>query len=652
MRGHRLRLLLVLALLACGTVAPTPAAAEISVAGSLRLMDQTTWVDGSGPFHLAVHVSTEAPVERMDLVVTVYTALGNRSSFSQSLDDKIIGSPIILERRSLADVLRADGTASIDLPVQDPTQRRYYLKDDGVYPVRVDLRDAESGATVDRFVTHLIDERTGSNTLKLNVTSLLPVAAAAGGDETDTLAAPDDGAPFRTVAAALSVYPGAAATALPSGESVERLGDVNASSEAKGARDALASSTSGRRLPTTTWVGVGSPMFQGDLAHELSEQLDRASTALSPHFGAPDPKTFSATTNLDATALSTLRSRGFERVVLPEGSFASTQKDTTLVRPFSVTIGKNRSALTALQTDGALSDHFDDPGGPALGAHRLLADLAVIWNDHPSTARVAVVEPRAGWTADPTFLQTYLSGLVSSPMLQGASLDQAFAIPAEPSGRGTLTRTGTTTSKLELAAFPTARTIEARHRLDGFSSMVLPSNPVLGDLQRRLLLAEAAGASSDQRNDALTTFGARLDAQLAGIHMPPERAVRLTARGGEVPVSIQNDNGYEVHVKLRVVSDKLSFPAGNARDVEVSRDQITLPFAIEARTSGAFPAIARVESPDGTLLLAQSKITIHSTATSGVGVGLSIGAGVVLAVWWMRSILAARRKKAGIPPTP
>jgi hypothetical protein len=58
----------------------------------------------------------------------------------------------------------------------------------------------------------------------------------------------------------------------------------------------------------------------------------------------------------------------------------------------------------------------------------------------------------------------------------------------------------------------------------------------------------------------------------------------------------------------------------------------------------------RVTSPDGALLLDRSTFDVRSTAISGVGLVLSVGAGLFLAVWWARNWRKSRRTTGGAPP--
>ena len=72
----------------------------------------------------------------------------------------------------------------------------------------------------------------------------------------------------------------------------------------------------------------------------------------------------------------------------------------------------------------------------------------------------------------------------------------------------------------------------------------------------------------------------------------------------------------------------------------------TQAIPVKARTSGAFQLTVRLRSPDGQLSLGATRFTVTSTVASGVGLLLSIGAGLFLALWWgshWRTVRRARR---------
>ena len=48
------------------------------------------------------------------------------------------------------------------------------------------------------------------------------------------------------------------------------------------------------------------------------------------------------------------------------------------------------------------------------------------------------------------------------------------------------------------------------------------------------------------------------------------------------------------------------------------------------------PLTITTRTPDGQVILTTTRYTVRSTAVSGVGIVLSVGAGLFLAAWWGR----------------
>jgi hypothetical protein len=69
----------------------------------------------------------------------------------------------------------------------------------------------------------------------------------------------------------------------------------------------------------------------------------------------------------------------------------------------------------------------------------------------------------------------------------------------------------------------------------------------------------------------------------------------------------------------------------------------TLELSVEARASGAFPVDVRVSSPDDVITLSEARVTVRSTAVSGLGIVLSVLAALFLLIWWARHFRSVRR---------
>ena len=137
-----------------------------------------------------------------------------------------------------------------------------------------------------------------------------------------------------------------------------------------------------------------------------------------------------------------------------------------------------------------------------------------------------------------------------------------------------------------------------------------------------------------------------MDATVDAIDAPEDQTVTLTARDGTIPLRVVNGNSFPVAVLIQLESDRLEFPDGDQIEVSLPPGETSLDIRVETRASGAFPLDAVVTSPDGVLEVTDTEYRVRSTALSGVGVVISIGAGLILLVWWLRHFRNLRRNRA------
>jgi hypothetical protein len=216
-----------------------------------------------------------------------------------------------------------------------------------------------------------------------------------------------------------------------------------------------------------------------------------------------------------------------------------------------------------------------------------------------------------------------------------------------------LLRTTTTVGAAPLGAdIPASAMRAGRRRLDSFGSALEEDNPVYGRLER-VLLTTASTDFIDLRSRQLQVdlLNRLIEGQLRLIQLPTSRTITLTARTGRLPITILSLADYPMRIVLRVDSDKLSFPGisttGSAVQMrEIRRGNNPVDFTVRARTAGAFPLHIELSSPDARLVLASTTFTVQSTALSGVGLVLSIGAALFLAVWWGRQAWRTRRRRS------
>ena len=115
---------------------------------------------------------------------------------------------------------------------------------------------------------------------------------------------------------------------------------------------------------------------------------------------------------------------------------SAADSSVTPAQPFELASRQIRRPVV-VAADGGLAAHMVDTPDPVLAAHQLLADLAVLYNDHPGRQRAVVAMPPRSWRPDEAFLTTALDGMASSPVVAPMTVDDVFGtIPIATTGGG------------------------------------------------------------------------------------------------------------------------------------------------------------------------------------------------------------------------
>jgi hypothetical protein len=83
--------------------------------------------------------------------------------------------------------------------------------------------------------------------------------------------------------------------------------------------------------------------------------------------------------------------------------------------------------------------------------------------------------------------------------------------------------------------------------------------------------------------------------------------------------------------------------------VTLATSSTRIELRVRALASGDSPLDVTLATPDMRFELGHTRITIRSTAFSGVGIILSVGALLFLVLWWGRHIITDRRRKRRPP---
>ena len=363
--------------------------------------------------------------------------------------------------------------------------------------------------------------------------------------------------------------------------------------------------------------------------------------------------TWLATSSLGTAFARALGPLDATRVVLPDTDLASASGRTpTLGQPFDLELGHNRSVLAAA-SDGELATHFAPSAAkdPALAATQLLADLALVHYEAPSpnnAPRGLVAVPPADWVPNPTFDDTLLAGLENNPNVAPVTLATLFAeVPVGGNGWPADRVLATSGPGPVMGPGLAHRVAAARLRLTAFAGAVSGAQAIVNGLDDRLLAAQSLALRPAGQAHGVAAFERSLSDQLSLISLATERTVTLTSRTATIPVTILSAAHYTVQGTLTLASDKLVFPPPGPTRLHVVIDHPTnaVRFQVVARTSGDLPLSVTFVSPNRGLVLAHGELTVRSTATSIVGVVLTLAAAAVLLGWWARTWRARRRAR-------
>jgi hypothetical protein len=189
-----------------------------------------------------------------------------------------------------------------------------------------------------------------------------------------------------------------------------------------------------------------------------------------------------------------------------------------------------------------------------------------------------------------------------------------------------------------------------RADLAGARADVASYRSVFGDdelaagVDELVLTAAAESFDGSERDALLRGAVAELRTALSGIHGPPRQRVTLTAREGQVQLVLTNETGRTARVALLLRGDRLEFPdhPDGRVPVTLEGDTTRVDLDLRARSSGDAPLDLRIVTPDGRIELGRSRVTVRTTAVSGVGVVLMVAAALFLVAWWTRTILRER----------
>ncbi len=640
---------------------------------SVDLTSESDWVGAHSRMHLSFRVSSSLPTTDLGVKLTLYSRLTSRYAFDASETGKEPSSEIVLSATPIIPIPLLLRTTAPNAPasvsvrvVTAPTARSTKLASpvlaldcqpgtcDGVYPLSVVVVDRSTDKPLASFTTDVIYLTGTAGTYPLNVAFVFSVGTglglSPGGRSMVSLrriVALDDF--VRAVAAqsatamTVNAYSQIFLALQRSSETLAKttLAGMRAlveSGEASGTLEMLDAPFTEVSAAQLAHAGLGRDLVrQIATGHAIAHRLVGASELGSP---------FLAASNLDKSGLSTLRSAGVTRLVVPEGN-VSPQQVTTPTAPFTLQSGSSRArAPVAFVADAGLAAQLRSSPNPVLSAHNFLAELAQTFFEEPfSTGPRGVVVAPLLLPSSPRLVSTVLAGLRSSPILHPTTLEGLYA--SVPVGSNAAPSSASLTAAHGFGGHLGQQIGSARSELTDLQSVIPADAAVLSRARDAILLAETNAIANSEQSRYLGAPNVQFATVRDSLALTGTRTVTIGQHEARIPVTFNSSFPSVIHAELRLSSGAFALaPDEISQPIVLARNNTEHEVTVTTRTSGVSTLNVELVSPVGKVVLLQSGITIRSTAFSIVAVIISAVALFVLLAWWVRTMLRRRRRHA------
>ena len=642
----RARTWLVVAIVALTLVWPTASSAQ-TARPELRLAGQTPAIEVDADLTVRVQ-SVSAPADAQ-LRITAYARTRTRSGFQQTLQGRNLGrtiSPPVVVPAS------PDGTGIATVVIHTAAGAEapaMTFTEEGVFPLTIELLGAAS-TVLARLQTYVIRLSPAINdTVPLDVAVIVPIGGPPSlQPDGSVVVEPALRTRLLERTGVLAGFPGVPFTLAPRPETLESFSATGDTAPVR----AVQSAAQGRQVTARSFVDVDlSSWLQRGLDDELDRQLRTGTDVLTSAVAAPSSATWVANDPLTTDALRWLKGRGVRNVVVPDVGLSGLDGrrfPATLTQPFQI---EGVDGVTVAVTDPALRGHLRTGYEPLVKANHLLADLAILYFDQPKTLRVAVLDLPDD--VEGATLAGILSGVQGVRVLRATTLDTAFSTVPVAGARGEADgRANPLVRKLDVSTTSSLGSLPDRLRsaeadIDTYRGVLSAQDARWVPLQRRVLAAGSSSLDDTRRRAYLDAVAQSVRDELAKVEAPNRQSITFTARDGVVSYVVRNRAGYPITAVVRFQGTKVEFPdhADGVITTTLTTDTTRVELNVRTLTSGDSPMEITVATPDGRIVLARTRVTIRSTAFSGVGIVLSVGAGAFLVMWWGRTIIQSRRAR-------
>ena len=641
--------LAIAALPASAAAAPQQAHAEVRSPG-LSVINQNLEVAPNGSFSVYLRVAN-APADS-DIAVDIYNPITDAADLAASTTE----SPAHLRANfvpfQLADQAMASQQTGFTISLFTRGEPRppgsgawgYRLDQPGVYPVRVRLRDTD-GNELAAIVTYLVRTPADVSTVSPARVALLATVTQPPVPHKGRTSTPVSSTYTDALSAVLGKFrshPDVPASFAVTPDTTSRL------KASEGGTNALASLRTEANRPTRDLLGAPyvdidpARLVNASLTDEVVRQADLGQRTLTKAMDQPGSNTWVLDHHVDVASIEALHNVGVAHLILPSTALVGSGSAQPVLLPTAT--GLNAVASSVFDLRGPA------PDDATLAAYQLLGRLAAVGSITPNGAGLVVrLDPA---TVDQRELTTVLNTLAApATYLEPTTVTRLFQeVPT------------TTTPVATLAPANTSSLGDYPDELRATNAMVASYGSMLPDptVAVRTFETSVAISADDRLRNAtrlaiLGNVQTQVQRRMQAISLPARDRVTLGARDARFPLPISSSSSEPLKVVITLeASDRLAFRHDRIETV-LRGERTTVQIPVRTRATGDTPLRITIRTPDGQVILAESQYTIRSTAVSGVGLLLTIGAGGFLALWWGRHWYRTRRDRdaaAAEPPPP
>jgi Family of unknown function (DUF6049) len=621
------------------TAGGATAAAARQAAPALELVGQPAFVHRGEPYTVDVDVTGAPTGATLDMVV--HELLQSRQQFRTTLEGELGDVEHRVEQQP---VTGAAGAASIGFTVGGSGTD---LPSRGVYPVEVRLRDAggEPIATTVTYLSYLPDDT--PEFLPLDVAVLVDIAGPPALQPSGAYE-PEAGTVDRVRERVQLAHDtaGVPLTLAPRPETVEAL--ANRSIPEAALVEQLAEAAAGMPVLARPFVDVDLGALQrSDLLSEANQQADGGANVVRSRLAVePTPGIWLSGPTFGAESSQVAVDLGINRAIVPPTAVDRGEgDDDEFDPPPTAPVQLGDGGPLTMVTDTALADHLTNGDG-MVDAHRFIAELTSAWIEAPADHRGVVVHLPADAEIDPAVLAVALRALGDGQAVRAVPVEQIFDVPAPENGPATVSPTPVTSGPDLDGIAPTVRAV--RSSISGVGAL-LDDPATAQSLEHSVLLSTGTDTPDDQRAAYVQRAEAALDSVQGAVTLPDAFRITLTSRSSSIPVTLTNNTDRPLSVRVELDSDQLEFPDGDVLTPVLAPGTTRIEVPVRTRTSGAFTLDVTVTSTNRAIVLDTSTFDVRSTAISGVGLVLSVGACLFLAIWWARHWRNTRRSRQLMP---